>query len=590
MKQWRGLGVSPGIGIGWIVRMSARGERVFRFRLNPSQVEHEVKRLTEAIDKTRQQLLQIKSKLEQTLGSAHAYILDAHLLMLEDRQLVEEIRTLIRYELVNAEWAVKTVTDRILASYAEIKDEYLCERGSDVRDVMDRLTAMLRGDHPPQGLPQQTILVAQHILPSIMAELDVESVVGLVAQAGGRTSHAAIIARSLGIPAVVGIDQYEEIEAGAAAIIDGQSGLLILHPTDETVRQYQHRQTERERLWSFMQARAQLPAQTCDGIRITLRANIELPSECNMLAHYSAQGIGLFRTQYLFLSRAADELPSEEEQFNVYRQLAQACGTDGVGIRTFDWAETGVAQSGRELEINPALGLRAIRFSLQARDVFRTQLRAILRAACYGSVRVVLPLVSTITELRQARQILQQAAQELTAEGVAHQDNVPIGVMIEVPAAVMIADVLAAESDFFSLGTNDLIQYLLAVDRDNTQVAYLYKALHPALLRAIKQTVDAATHANIPVEVCGEMASDPLHALVLIGLGVRSLSMAPKFIPFIKDIIRCVDAATLQQTVKRALNLSSTEQVEALLHEEWHPFMQMWSEQTPSEWAQIEQA
>lgn len=583
MKQWRGLGVSPGIGIGWIVRMSARGERVFRLRLDPTQVAHEVTRLTEAIDKTRQQLYHIKSKLEQTLGSTHAYILDAHLLMLDDSQLIEDIKTIIRRECVNAEWAVQMITDRILAFYAEIEDDYLCERGSDVKDVMNRLMATLRGDHPSRWLPQQTILVAQHILPSIMAELNVEAVVGLVAQTGGRTSHAAIIARALGIPAVVGIDQYEEIETGAAAIIDGQSGLLIVDPTDDILRQYQQRQTEREHLWSLVQARAQLPAQTRDGVNITLRANIELPSECDTLADYSAQGIGLFRTQYLFLSRAPDELPSEEEQFNVYRQLAQACGTDGVGIRTFDWAETGSTQTGREREMNPALGLRAIRFSLHARDVFRTQLRAILRAACYGSVRVVLPLVSTITELRQAREILRQAAEELTAEGIAHQDNIPVGVMIEVPAAVMIADVLAAESDFFSLGTNDLIQYLLAVDRDNTQVAYLYKALHPALLRAVKQTVDAATHANIPVEVCGEMASDPLHALVLIGLGVRSLSMAPKSIPFIKDIIRYVDVATLQKTVERALSLSSTEQVEALLHQEWRQFIQTLPESNAAE-------
>ncbi|MBI3951382.1 MAG: phosphoenolpyruvate--protein phosphotransferase [Acidobacteria bacterium] len=568
MRKLQGLGVSPGINIGTIVRVSSRGERIFRLRIEPGQVEQDVERFMTALEKAREQLSRIKTRIEQALGHAHAYILDAHLLMLEDQQLVEEIKSIIRTRYINAEWAIKMAADRMLTVYAQINDDYLRERGSDIEDVVNRLITILSGNRPSRWLPQGAILVTEQILPSIVAEFNLDAVVGLAAQAGGRTSHAAIIARSLGIPAVVGLDIGVDVEAGVPAVIDGNSGVLIVDPTDDVLAQYQQRRTENERLWSLVRDRTQLPAETRDGVKITLRANIELPSEAETLSQYGAQGIGLFRTQYLFLP-AASEPPLEEVQFNAYRQLAEACGPDGVAIRTFDWVETRVRARDYEPEVNPALGLRAIRFSLQAEHIFRAQLRAILRAAYYGQVRVVLPLISTITELRQSRRLLHAVAEELRAEGVPHNEDIPIGVMIEVPAAVMIADVLAREADFFSLGTNDLTQYLLAVDRDNNRVAYLYKALHPALLRALKKTVEAAATASIPVEVCGEMASDPLHALVLIGLGLRSLSMAPKAIPFIKDIIRLVDSQILQKTVARALELESAEQVEELLYQQW---------------------
>jgi phosphotransferase system enzyme I (PtsI) len=533
------------------------------------QVEQEVERLTAAIEKAREQLSRIKTKLEQALGRAHAYILDAHLLMLEDQQLIEEIKSIIRTNRVNAEWAVKVATDRMLAVYAEIKDEYLRERGTDIEDVANRLIMTLSGNQPSRWLPQGAILVTEQILPSIMAEFNLDAVIGLAAKAGGRTSHAAIIARSLGIPAVVGLEEIDgDVEAGMPAIIDGHGGMLIVDPTDHVLGQYQQRRTESERLWSLVRNRTKLPAETSDGVKITLRANIELPSEVETIHQYGAQGIGLFRTQYLFLP-TSPEPPSEAVQFAVYRQLAEACGIDGVAIRTFDWAEPRMRLRELEPEANPALGLRAIRFSLQAQDMFRTQLRAILRAAHYGHVRVVLPLISTITELRESRRLLQAVAQELRAEGVPYNEHIPLGVMIEVPAAVIISDMLAAEADFFSLGTNDLIQYLLAVDRDNNRVAHLYKALHPAVLRSLKRTVEAAAAASIPVEVCGEMASDPLHALVLIGIGMRSLSMAPKAVPFVQDIIRSVDSQLLQKTVARALELESAERVEKLLRDHW---------------------
>jgi phosphotransferase system enzyme I (PtsI) len=587
MRKLEGLGVSPGIGIGTIVRVSPRGGRVFRLRIEPAQVEAEIERLMAAVEKAREQLSSIKTKMEQALGHAQAYILDAHLLMLEDQRLIEEIKTIIRVNHVNAEWAVKVATDRLLAVYAEIKDEYLRERGTDIEDVTNRLINTLSGNQPSRWLPQEAILVTEQILPSIMVEFNLDAVVGLAARAGGRTSHAAIIARSLGIPAVVGLGEIDgNVEAGLPAIIDGHNGVLIVDPTNDVLTQYQHRRTENERLWCLVRDRTQLPAETRDGVQITLRANLELPSEVETLSQYGAQGVGLFRTQYLFLPSVL-EPPPEEAQFTVYRQLAEACGADGVVIRTFDWVEPRTHLRDYEPELNPALGLRGIRFSLQAESTFRAQLKAILRAAYYGLVRVVLPLVSTVTELRQARRLLQAVAQELKTEGMPHDEHIPVGVMIEVPAAVMIADVLAAEADFFSLGTNDLTQYLLAVDRDNNRVAYLYKTLHPALLRSLKKTVEAAAAAHISVEVCGEMASDPLHALVLIGLGLHSLSMAPKAIPFVKDIIRSVDSRRLQQTVTRALELSSTEQVEELLRHDWMDIVPGLCEMEGAEWRPI---
>ncbi len=568
-RRLKGLGVSPGIGIGTIVHFSSRGPHAFRVRIEPHQVEEELHRLKKAFHTARQQLAQMKAKLEQALGREHAYILDAHLLMLEDQQLIQEITSIIRTHRVNAEWAIKVALDRIQAIYADIKDDYLRERGSDIEDVAHRLIMTLQGDHRHRRLLPGTILATEQMLPSMMVELDPNAVVGLVARTGGWTSHAAIIARGLGVPAVVGIEAlHEEIEAGMPAIVDGHAGELILNPTEEVVAQYRERQAESERLWCAVRDRIRLPTVTRDGTPITLRANIELPSEVDTIGQYGAQGIGLFRTQYLFLSSPTAP-PSEHIQFTTYRRLAEACGQDGVTIRTLDWAEPEPAVSDTEPETNPALGLRAIRYSLRVPELFRTQLRAILRAAFYGRISVVLPLVSSVTEIRRTRELLHAVARELREEGLPHRADIPVGVMIEVPAAVFIADALAAEADFFSLGTNDLIQYLLAVDRDNSRVAHLYRPLHPAVLRAVKETVVAAAAAHIPVEVCGEMAAEPLQALALIGLGVRRLSMAPKTIPLMKDVIRSVDLALLENTVDRALKLVTAEEVEYLLREQW---------------------
>jgi phosphotransferase system enzyme I (PtsI) len=570
MIEMTGLGVSPGIALGTAVRVSAGGHQVFRLQIAPTDVDKEIERLEVAIRQAQDQLYAIKAKMEQALGQEHAYILDAHLLMLEDQSLLNEIRSSIRTQQINAEWAVKVVTNRLLAIFAEISDDYLRARGSDIEDVAHRLITVLSGEQPHRRLPPDAVLVAEQILPSMMVEFDTGAIAGLVAKTGGWTSHAAIIARGLGIPAVVGIEAMDgDIESGARVIVDGNRGLFIVNPTEDVWGQYEQRKAEDERTWCVIRDRTQSPASTSDGVSITLRANIELPTEIETLDQYGAQGIGLFRTQYLFL-QTAPELPSEEMQFEVYKRLAEVSGEHGVVIRTLDWAERRGWPGALESEPNPALGLRAIRFSLQVEDLFRTQLRAILRAACHGKVRVVLPLVSHIGELRRSRQIIEEVVRQLKADGVPCGESVDLGVMIEVPAAVMIADLLAAEADFFSLGTNDLTQYLLAVDRDNVRVAHLYESLHPAVLRAVKRTVEAAATAGIPVEVCGEMASHPIQVLILIGLGLRSLSMAPKAIPVIKETIRSVEMSAAHDVAEQALRSDSADEVRQLLQAWWH--------------------
>jgi phosphotransferase system enzyme I (PtsI) len=570
MVRLKGLGVSPGIAIGNTIHLEWRGKHVFRVEVKESDVDREVKRLHRAIRLAKNQLRTIKRRIVRALGREHAYILDAHLLMLEDQGVVSEIETVIRSSRVNAEWAVKVVTDRILAVYSEIKDDYLRERGSDIEDVAHRLITALGGGRASRDryLPKGSVLLSEDLPPSVLAELDLSCVVGFATSVGGWTSHTAIIARSLGIPAVVGLHAaINQVESNQQVVIDGSNGLMIVNPTAEAVRQYQEQQREHERRWRWLRERLDLPAATRDGIVITLRANVELLSELDEMKQCGASGIGLFRSEFLFLQSAPD-LPSEEVQFETYKRVAEAAGSELAAIRTVDWDENRMAivDSGNSLpERNPALGLRAIRFSLQAQEIFKTQLRAILRAARYGNLQIVLPLISGVDELRQSRHILDAVKQDLQHEGLAPADDVPLGIMIEVPAAVLVADLLAAEADFFSLGTNDLIQYLLAVDRDNDRVAHLYEPFHPAVLRALKQTVRAAEDAGISVEVCGEMASNPLQALVLIGLGVRTLSMRPRAIPLIKELMRSVSVQEISYAVEAALSCASADEVRQCL-------------------------
>lgn len=581
----RGLGVSPGVGLGPAVLLPWRGRLVFRRPLAPREIEAEVARFHAAVSIAREQLQALRQRVEQALGREHAYILDAQRLMLEDVGILGEIETLIRTSAINAEWAVKLVTDRILAIYAEIKDDYLRERGSDIEDVAHRLLTALAGDRISCAFPEGAVLVGETLPPSLLGELDPQRVAGLVIGTGGWTSHAAILARGLGIPAVSGIHgALALIEDQAPLLVDGTQGLVFVHPTPEVIRRYQEQQKERERRWHLLRERAPLPTMTRDGVPITVRANIERISELEDARHFGACGVGLLRTEFLFL-QAAPELPSEEAQWQAYRQVAEAAGPEGVVIRTVDWDENQMAALGslRALrdehlattgmgdrepwipERNPALGLRAIRFSLRWPQVLKTQLRAIARAAAFGNLRIVLPLITSVEEVHQVRRLLDAVCHELRTEGVEVPDRIPLGVMIETPAAVWLAEELATAADFLSLGTNDLIQYVLAVDRDNDRVAHLYDPFHPAVLRAVNHVMRAAERAGLALEVCGEMAAHPLHALVLLGLGARILSMRPRAIPLIRDLIRHCELAQVRDLAQRALTASRGAEVRQLL-------------------------
>jgi phosphotransferase system enzyme I (PtsI) len=566
----QGVAASPGIAVGRVLRLDERGRHQFYYiGVSTAQARMEVRRLREALEEARNQLRDIKVRLADELGFQHSFILDAHLLMLEDSRFIQELESEIRTRRVNAEWAVRSVADRAIAVYKQVSDPYLRERTSDLEDVATRLLTILSGHDKfdLSKLDQDVIIVAKNIWPSTVAELDFGHVLGFATNTGGLTAHSAIIARSLNIPAVVGLHDVTRVaKTGNLIVVDGAAGEVILRPTKSVLKSYiQKRDIERSnRHDDAVDFQA---AETIDGVRMTLRANVELPTEIDSLALFGAEGIGLYRSEFLFLNRLPD-LPGEEEQYEVYRKLADAAGEFGANIRVFDLGGDKLTLAGFEAEQNPALGLRAIRLSLRAEHVFRTQLRAILRANLRGNLRVVLPLICTITELREAKRIIAEVKQELADAQVEHNAHLPIGVMIEVPAAALMADLFAREADFLSVGTNDLIQYILAVDRANENVAYLYQPLHPAILRTIGHLVRVAEAAQVPLELCGEMAADPLQAIALIGLGIRTLSLVPGSIPLVKNAIRSIEYDRVKSLMKEAMKLKSSAEVEELLARE----------------------
>lgn len=567
----QGVPASPGIAVGRVLRLDERGRHQFYYiGVSAAQARMEVRRLREALQEARAQLQEIKVRLAEELGYEHSFILDAHLLMLEDKRLIEELNHEIRTRRVNAEWAVRSVADRAITAYKQVTDLYLRERTSDLEDVATRLLTILSGHDKfdLSKLDHDVIIVAKNIWPSTVAELDFKHVLGFATNTGGLTSHSAIIARSLGIPAVVGLHEVTRLaKTGNVIVIDGAEGCVILRPTKPVLTAYLGKQKREAGGRTRPAADAAQAAETTDGVRITLRANVELLTEIESLALFGAEGIGLYRSEFLFLNRLP-ELPGEDEQYEVYRKLALATGDAGANIRVFDLGGDKLALGGFGAEQNPALGLRAMRLSLKVEHVFRTQLRAILRANLHGHLRVVLPLISTITELREAKRIIADVKQEMAEARVEHNAELPIGVMIEVPAAAMMGDVFAREADFLSVGTNDLIQYMLAVDRANENVAHLYQPLHPAILRTIADLVRVAEAEQVPLELCGEMAADPLQAIALIGLGIRTLSLVPGSIPLVKNAIRSVELERVRALLKEAMKLTSSTEVEELLASE----------------------
>jgi len=564
-QHWHGVAVSEGLATGRVLRVHSGAHHIYRATLEEQEIERETRRLQAAVRLARRQMLTIKKRAERALGAEHAYIFDAHLLLLEDRKLLDEIESCIHLERVNAEWAVKVVADRLLAVYAEIKDDYLRERSSDIEDVMRRLLVALSGEYPPsQRLTQDAVIVAEELMPSAAAELDFAHVRAIASDAGGWTSHTAIIARGLGIPAVVGLrDLYRHARTGDEIIVDARAGDVVLHPSVSTTRQYSATAARNGRAPAPVAEAAGEPVRTLDGVEIILRANVELPAEYEGVRRYGARGIGLYRSEFLLSQRG--EIPSEDEQCKTYAEIAELGRTDGAVVRLFDLGGDKMSPGVPiDAERNPALGLRAIRFCLRREDVLRRQARAILRAAARGRLSIVLPMISDVTDVRRARRIIDEERERLTGEGQ-ETGPVPLGAMIEVPSAVMTADKLAREVDFFSLGTNDLVQYLLAVDRSNDEVADWFRSLHPAVLQSIKRTLDAAHRASIPAVVCGEMAAAPAYALVLVGLGARDLSMTASSIPRVRRMLAGIEIDRARQIAEQSLDCATADDAEELV-------------------------
>ena len=562
-RLFQGLGASPGVAIGTVYLLHREALPVVPYPIPPERVHDEVEGFARAREAAREELHEVKQRVQQELGEAYVGILDAQLLILDDPSLVGGVVQRIKVGRVGAQWALKEVVAEHGRRFEAIEDVYLRERVGDLSDVHRRLQRLLSGrpeteDRMPPG-PHE--VVAHSLVPSDAVTLAREEVVGLATDVGGKTSHTAILAQALSVPAVAGLRDFSlQVEQGDPLILDGDSGEITLDPTETEIETADERRRASVALEQRAMASAtDLPAVTSDGVEVAVRANIEFASEVRTAVRLGAQGVGLYRSEFLFLAHAP-KMPSEEEHFRTYVEIASAVSPHPAVFRTLDLGgEKYFHEVLERNESNPVLGLRAVRFCLRRPEIFRPQLRGLLRAATLHNVQVMLPLVTTLDEILEVRRILAIEADQLKAEGVPARADVPLGIMIEVPAAAVAADILAREGDFFSIGTNDLIQYLLAVDRGNESVSYLYQPMHPGVLRLIKFVVDAGARQGIPVSLCGEMAADPEFVSLLLGLGLRELSVQPRAIPGVREAI-C--ATTHAAGIRRAERAMGTEQSE----------------------------
>jgi len=563
-KVYRGIAVSAGVCRGKVVVLHHARHAIVRRQLTPEEVVQEVKRFEHALVRTRQQITEVQRRVADTMSSSEADIFDAHLLMLEDRVLIEEVIKIIREQEANADYAFHTASGRYISVLETVEDEYLRERAADLRDLASRVLDNLlnvKQQLDLRHLTEPCILVGHDLSPSTTAQLDRNFVLGFATDVGGKTSHTAILARSLDIPAVVGAQNLsEELETGDYVLLDGYNGTLIVNPTDQTLFEYGQLAKIKASLTEKLREIQGQPAVTLDGKIIHLSANIEDQHDVEAVLKHGAEGVGLFRTEFLFINR--DQLPTEEEQFQVYRQVAEALQPQPVIIRTLDLGgDKFSSQLQMAKEMNPFLGWRAIRFCLAQPEVFRAQIRAILRSSAHGNVRMMYPMISGIDELNQANAHVEKCKAELRAEQIPFNEQLEIGAMIEIPSAALVSDALARKVNFFSIGSNDLIQYTLAADRTNEKVSHLYEPTHPSILRLIKMTVDAAHAHGIWVGVCGEIAGDPVLAPLLLGLGVDELSTAPSAIDSVKYIIRRVKNEEARQLAEFALQCESPSEI-----------------------------
>jgi phosphoenolpyruvate-protein phosphotransferase (PTS system enzyme I) len=570
VRTYKGIGVSPGIAIGRAVIIEQRVTSIYRVPIREEEVPGEVTRFLEAMEKTRDELLELKAKVSRSMGDEYASIFEAHAMIVSDASFADRVVQKIEEEQVNAEWALSEVDEELQARFQSFDDEYLRERVADVKDVTQRMLVNLQGiaHHDVSEITHDVVILADDVTPSDTIHFNRRPIVGFATEVGGRTSHTSIIAKSLFMPAVIGVPRLTKIvDNDELVIVDGYEGMLVVNPTPALVAEYRSRVTRHHEAEKRLLENRDTPAVTKDNVAITLQANIELVEELEDANKFGAEGIGLYRSEFLYISKSP-LLPTEEEHFNIYRRLAEAVAPNWCIIRTFDLGGKKVAKQilGKQ-EDNPSLGLRALRLCMKHRDMFKTQLRALLRASAFGKIKIMFPLVSGVQELRQVKTLVREIEKELDAEGIAYNKELKIGIMIEVPSAAVIADVLANEADFFAIGTNDLIQYTLAIDRSNENVSYLYEPLHPSLLRLIKHVIESGKRAGIPVSMCGEMASDPIYAIVLLGLGLETFSMNPSNIPVVKNVVRAVRVRDCRRIAEIALQKKTAQEIEEFVIE-----------------------
>ena len=576
MERLKGIGVSPGVAVGPAL-VAIQRTQVIRFPIAPDRVARELSALERARQRSREQLEQIRRRIAELKGADLASIFDAQVLMLDDAALIGRAATVVRDERVNAEWAVQRALDELSAVFDNIDDRYLHERKGDVHDVAGRLRLNLREERGGprdrlQDLDTPCVLIADELTPSVVAQLDWTRIRGFATDAGSRTYHTASLARSLGVPAVVGLhDMTRRLPPGASVILDGESGDIVIDPTPDLCQEAELASRRNRVQVSVVQSG--VPLETVDGIRVVLEANIERSDDVAVAVDAGAEGIGLYRSEFMLVGGPPD-MAAEDEQYHVYRQLVERMAPRPVTVRTFDIDERQLARplvdaalDARWFPDQPRsghAGLRGIRFGLAQPAIFKTQLRALLRAATHGQVRVMFPFVSSLQEVRSARALLDEARAELAARGI-DTPQLPVGIMIEVPSAAFTASLLAPEVDFFTIGTNDLIQYTLAVDRTDERVSDRYQPLHPAVLRLLRQVRRAAVREAIPVSVCGEMASDPLLLRLLIGCGLTEFSMTPGALPVARRVVRETNVGQMARLAARVLTLGTVEEIEKFL-------------------------
>ena len=569
--RFEGISASPGIIIAPAVHFTRERIEVSKSTIAAGKVELELRRLERALNRTRRDLNSIRQMIANRIGENYSALVDAQLLSLEDESVLDQVRSRIRDNLETAEYAYQQVLSEYRDQLENTSNVYIRDRATDIYDVKQRVLRHLltRDGGLLENLERPSVLVTKDLRPSDMILLDRSKVVGLVSETGGRTSHVAILARALQIPAVVGVDNIaSRVEENDSLIVDGASGTVIANPDQETLEHFRGEQAQIEEVEQSLYARKELPAATLDGYRIVLSSNIGLPGELDSVHASGSEGIGLYRTEYLYLIK--NTFPTEEEQYREYRHIAESVDPDPVIFRTFDLGGDKISAS-MEIdgvqESNPFLGYRAIRICLDNPGLFKTQLRAIYRASAYGNIKLMFPMISALEEVHQVKHYLEEVKNELREENVSFDEELEIGTLIEIPSAVLVADALAGEMDFFSIGTNDLIQYTLAVDRGNDRISFLYKSLHPSVLKLIQMTIEAAHRHEIWVGLCGETACDPLVIPLLIGMGIDELSVSPVVLPKVKEIIRGLDRRQCKHMADTALSFSTEEEIERYLRQ-----------------------